>query len=67
MKLVALSLLVLSYCASMTNGFAPMRAATKVSIERQPAASMTKLLINIGDQERDKLTRDSEPEDYFKT
>ena len=65
MQLVTIYVLFMSFCASMTAGFAPMSATTKASINR-PTLS-TKLFINIGDQERDKLTRDSEPGDYFKT
>jgi hypothetical protein len=38
---------------------------TKISLNKP--ASFTRTFINIGDQERDRLTRDSEPEDYFKT
>ena len=62
MKFITIYVLIFTYCASMTAGFTSMRPATKA-----PTKSSTKLFINIGDQERDKLTRDSEPGDYFKT
>lgn len=65
MKLISFYILFMAFCSSMVTGFVPMSAITKASIDRP--TSLTKIFINIGDQERDKLTRDSEPGDYFKT
>ena len=70
MNLVLFYVFVISLGFSMTAGFVPMSRTTTTtkttsSISR-PSLS-TELFINIGDQERDKLTRESEPGDYFKT
>ena len=69
MNLVLIYVFVISLGLSMTAGFVPISRTTTTkttsSISR-PSIS-TELFINIGDQERDKLTRESEPGDYFKT
>ena len=69
MNLVLIYVFVISLGLSMTAGFVPISRTTTTkttsSISR-PSLS-TELFINIGDQERDKLTRESEPGDYFKT
>jgi hypothetical protein len=57
-------LLVLACTLSMTSAFAPKAAVSTTAFAR-PA--LTRTYINIGDQERQKLTRDSEPEDFFAT
>jgi len=61
-----LTLLLLVAACALSQSFAPPRvpasSATVVG-RRQP----TKIHINIGEPERDQLTRDTEPEDFFAT
>jgi hypothetical protein len=46
---------------SLSSAFAPLKPAT---VSRP---NLSQLYINLGEPEREKLTRDSEPQDYFKT
>lgn len=64
-KSIAL-LLVVACALSMSSAFAPKAQVSPMTAFARPI-TLTRTYINIGDQERDKLTRDSEPEDYFKT
>ena len=69
MNLVLIYVFVISLGLSMTAGFVPISrtTTTKTSSSISRPSLSTELFINIGDQERDKLTRESEPGDYFKT
>lgn len=59
-----LTLLLLVAACALSQAFAPPRVPTSTVVgRRQP----TKIHINIGDQERETITRDSEPEDFFAT
>jgi len=60
MKFLSLLLLVAA-CARLSQSFAPPRPL--VALGRQ----QTRTFLNIGEQEREKLTRDSEPEEFFST
>jgi hypothetical protein len=61
--LVALVVCALSAMTTTTNAFAPIAVMPSAVSRRNPS----KIFINIGEPERDKLTRESEPQDYFKT
>jgi hypothetical protein len=65
MKFFALLLFIVACAVSMTSAFAPRSTVATTTAFARPA--LTRTYINIGEQERDKLTRDSEPEDFFKT
>ena len=49
----------------MVQGFAIQTQINGVRVNNR--MTLTKTYLNIGEQERDKLTRDSEPQDYFRT
>jgi hypothetical protein len=66
MNLITCCFLVAMLSVPATFGFVP-RSCTMKTISIYETTSSTKQFINIGDQERDKLTRDSEPGEYFKT
>jgi len=67
MKLFAL--VVAALLCALSQAFAPLpRPTTTTGMTFvRPGALKTRTYINIGEQERDKLTRDSEPEDFFAT
>jgi hypothetical protein len=58
--ILALAALLLS----MSNAFAPIPA---LAAKRSMASQQQPLYGFLGDKERDGLTRDSEPEDFFQT
>jgi hypothetical protein len=73
MKPVQLSLVTLCVVASLASAFAPRPAvsssggaALKFSTARSTPGAQP-LFGFMGDKERDQLTRDSEPEDFFRT
>jgi hypothetical protein len=62
MKTITSLLLVLAYLFGFSSAFAPPTSQA-LAFRR----STSRIFINIGEQERQKLTRDSEPEEYFRT
>jgi hypothetical protein len=74
MKPVQLSLVTLCVVASLASAFAPRPALStsgtlggvKFSTARSTPGAQP-LFGFMGDKERDELTRDSEPEDFFRT
>jgi hypothetical protein len=70
MKPIAFSTVVFAYLTTIALGFAPAPLSQSVRLQVRSSEStppLTRTFINIGDQERERLTRDSEPGDYFKT
>jgi hypothetical protein len=62
---IAVGMLVCLSCLSMVAAFAPINAVSSSRLTNKvPEICMG---VFDGDQERKSLTRDSEPEDYFKT
>jgi hypothetical protein len=67
MKSIALFTFVVAYFTSVALGFAPAPCVRLQVRGNGSTPPLTRTFINIGDQERERLTRDSEPGDYFKT
>jgi hypothetical protein len=67
MKSSSFLLLVVACALSMISAFAPKAQMVTPTTNFAQSSALTRMNLNIGEQERDKLTRDSEPADYFKT
>jgi hypothetical protein len=59
-----LSLIALVVVLCTSNAFAPKPALTRTTTATQ---NVTPLFGFLGDKERDRLSRDNEPEDFFAT
>ena len=62
---VSILIVAVAYFALSTNAFVIPQQTSSVS--QQLGQKKTRVNLNIGDQERTQLTRDSEPEDFFQT
>ena len=57
--------ILLAIVAAMTTAFSP--SSSTVSRRVQSISSSTALNIDLGEPEREKLTRDTEPDEFFST